>query len=225
VQATDQWIGTRGARVVLADAEEVRAPATAQWLRQLGHEACVLAGGVATAAPLAGRRSPAAAMPSGPVAIAPAELAPRLGDGSTHLIDLRPSMSYRREHIAGAVWSIRPGIAAAVAGAAADSGRTIVLIADEPGVAGLAALDLAEAGARDVRLLAGGHAAARAAGLRMAATPDTPGDADCIDFLFFTHDRHDGNADAARQYLAWELGLLAQLDADERAVLSVSGAG
>jgi rhodanese-related sulfurtransferase len=225
VQATDQWIGTRGARVVLADAEEVRAPATAQWLRQLGHEACVLAGGVATAAPLAGRRSPAAAMPSGPVAIAPAELAPRLGDGSTHLIDLRPSMSYRREHIAGAVWSIRPRIAAAVAGAAVDSGRTIVLIADEPGVAGLAALDLAEAGARDVRLLAGGHAAARAAGLRMAATPDTPGDADCIDFLFFTHDRHDGNADAARQYLAWELGLLAQLDADERAVLSVSGAG
>jgi hypothetical protein len=58
----------------------------------------------------------------------------------------------------------------------------------------------------------------------MAATPDAPGDADCIDFLFFTHGRHDGNAEAARQYLAWELGLLAQLDAQERGVLSVSSA-
>ena len=58
----------------------------------------------------------------------------------------------------------------------------------------------------------------------MAVTADTPSDADCIDFLFFTHDRHDGNAAAARQYLAWELGLLAQLDAQERGVLAVSGA-
>ena len=54
VQATDQWIGTRGARIVLVDDEEVRAPMTAQWLRQLGHEACVLEGGTAAAAKLAG---------------------------------------------------------------------------------------------------------------------------------------------------------------------------
>ena len=65
VQATDQWIGTRGARVVLVDDEEVRAPMTAQWLRQLGHEAYVLAGGVAAAAPLAGlrRRRPRCRLP------------------------------------------------------------------------------------------------------------------------------------------------------------------
>ena len=56
VQATDQWIGTRGARIVLVDDEEVRAPMTAQWLRQLGHEACVLEGGTAAAATLAGLR-------------------------------------------------------------------------------------------------------------------------------------------------------------------------
>ena len=223
VQATDQWIGTRGARVVLVDAEEVRAPMTAQWLRQLGHEAYVLAGGLAAAAPLAGLRSlaasrrPDAAIPP----ITPVELASRLGDGSIRLLDLRPSMSYRKEHIDGAVWSIRPRIAAAVAA----PGQTVVLVADEPGVAALAALDLAEAGVRDVRLLAGGHAAARAAGLPMAVTADTPSDADCIDFLFFTHDRHDGNAAAARQYLAWELGLLAQLDAQERGALAVSGPG
>jgi rhodanese-related sulfurtransferase len=199
VQATDHWIGTRGARIVLVDGEEVRAPMTAQWLRQLGHEACVLEGGTAAAATLAGLRTPAsppASVTGAP--IGPGEVKARLGDGTLRLIDLRPSMSYRKEHIAGAVWSIRPRIAAAVA----DPRMPVALVADEAALAALAALDLAEAGIGEVRLLAGGHEAARAAGLPMAATPGTPADAECIDFLFFTHGRHDGDADAARRYLA-----------------------
>ncbi len=220
VQATDQWIGTRGARIVLVDDEEVRAPMTAQWLRQLGHEACVLEGGIAAAATLAGRRAPAAPQLPEPAPIAPGELAKGLRDGRVRLIDLRSSMSYRKEHIDGAVWSIRPWIAVAVP----DPTVPVALIADEPGIAALAASDLAEAGVGDVRLLAGGHGAARAAGLLTVATPGTPSDADCIDFLFFTHGRHEGNAEAARQYLAWEVALVDQLDAQERASFSVSGA-
>ena len=136
----------------------------------------------------------------------------RLSDGSVRLIDLRASMSYRKEHIAGAVWSIRPRIAAAVG----DPAVPVVLIADQPGVAALAALDLAETGVREVRLLAGRHEAARAAGLPMVATPGAPADAECIDFLFFTHGRHEGDAAAARRYLVWEIGLVGQLDAEER---------
>jgi rhodanese-related sulfurtransferase len=213
VQATDQWIGTRGARLVLVDDEGVRAPMTAQWLRQLGHEACVLEGGMATARKLAGLRDPRAPRLQSPTPIAAGELAGRLREGSVRLIDLRPSMSYRKEHVDGAVWSIRPRIA----GAVTDPAVPVTLITDEPGTAALAALDLEDAGVRDVRLLAGGHEAARSAGLPVAATPDTPSDADRIDFLFFTHGRHEGNADAARQYLAWEIALVDQLDAQERA--------
>ena len=217
VQATDQWIGTRGARIVLLDAEEVRAPMTAQWLRQQGHEACVLEGGMAAAAgcpsPLRG-----GVRGGGPSAtMAPDEVAARLRDGSARIIDLRPSMSYRKEHIAGAVWSIRPRIAAAIA----DPAVPVVLVADDPGVAALAAIDLAEAGVREVRLLDGGHAAGRAAGLPVEATRGTPGDAECIDFLFFTAARHEGDADAARQYLAWETALVGQLDAQERAAFKL----
>jgi len=52
-------------------------------------------------------------------------------------------------------------------------------------------------------------------------SPRSPADAECIDFLFFTHGRHDGNAEAARQYLAWEIGLVDQLDAQERAVFRI----
>ena len=46
VQATDQWVGTRGARMLLADSDGVRAVPMAIWLRQMGHDACVLAEGV-----------------------------------------------------------------------------------------------------------------------------------------------------------------------------------
>jgi 3-mercaptopyruvate sulfurtransferase SseA len=91
-----------------------------------------------------------------------------------------------------------------------------VLLADEPEVAALAALDLAELGL-DARLLDGGMAAWRGAGLPVEASPDRPSPADAIDFLGFVHDRHDGNLEASRQYLAWEQDLVAQLDAEERA--------
>lgn len=66
-------------------------------------------------------------------------------------------------------------------------------------------------------LLDGGMAAWRSAGGEEVATPETPSDAECIDHLFFVHDRHDGNKEAARRYLAWETGLVGQLDAQELA--------
>ncbi len=45
-----------------------------------------------------------------------------------------------------------------------------------------------------------------------------------IDYLFFVHDRHDGNLDAARAYLEWETGLIAQCEPDELAVFRVGEA-
>ncbi len=147
VQTTDHWIGTRGARIVLLDDELVRAPMTAQWLRQLGHEAYVLEGGVSAAARMRAPRAAPVRERPGPQPITAAELGERLRDQSVQVIDLRPSMSYRKEHIDRAVWSIRPRVATD-----AKAGQDgIVLVADQPEIAALAALDLAEAGCRDVR--------------------------------------------------------------------------
>jgi len=218
IQATDQWVGARGARLVLLDEEQVRAPVVGAWLRQLGHEACVLEGGAAAAATLAWQRPEPVFTPPVPRAMTPREVVEAIRDGAVQIVDLRPSMIYRERHIPQAVWSIRPRIAAAVA----DRTKTVLLVADDAGIAALAALDLAEAGLSDIRLLAGGHEGWRAAGLPDVATPDNPADGDCLDFLFFTHARHDGDADAARQYLAWEIGLIDQLDAQERAAFSIS---
>jgi rhodanese-related sulfurtransferase len=221
IQATDQWVGVKGARLVLADADLVRAPVVAGWLRQLGHEACVLEGGIAAAAALDWPRQVRPPDLSDPRPMAVKEVASALDNGSVQLIDLRPGMSYRKGHISQAIWSIRPRVVAA----RAKRTQTIVLIAEEPGVAVLAALDLGEAGCDDIRLLAGGHEAWRDAGLPVAQTPDNPTDADCIDFLFFVHDRHDGNAQAARGYLAWETGLLDQLDEQERGAFRIATGG
>jgi hypothetical protein len=47
-------------------------------------------------------------------------------------------------------------------------------------------------------------------------SPAMPSDKECIDFLFFAHDRLVGNREAMKQYLAWETGLLAQLSEQDR---------
>jgi rhodanese-related sulfurtransferase len=217
VQATDQWIAVRGARIVLLDDEAVRAPLTASWLRQQGHEAYVLGGGPAAAAAISPRGgTPSPAIPE-LAEIGAGEIAHALDARRAQAIDLRSSTAYRQGHVAGAVWSIRPRILSA----ATDPSKLVVLIADDPEVAALAAVDLRAAGFDDVRR-ATSEASLRAAGLQIVATPDDPPDAACIDFLFFTHARHAGDAAAARRYLAWEIGLVRQLDADERGAFRIA---
>jgi len=211
IQATDQWVGVRHARLVIADSEEVRAPMVASWLRQLGHEAHILAGGIAA---LAGMKLPPprqAAIPPALKRVTPDELAVLIQQNGTSLIDVRPAMSYRQSHIAGARWSIRPNIGSA----ALDTARRVVLAADDPGIAALAAHDLGEAGLEVAGLLDGGPDDWQAAGLEMVSTPDEPPDSDCIDFIFFTYGRHQGDEAAARRYLTWEVGLVDQLDEQE----------
>jgi hypothetical protein len=91
-----------------------------------------------------------------------------------------------------------------------------VLLAGPPTLTDPVARDLTEMSAGDIRRVSGDVEDWRAQGLRIVATPDEPSEAEAIDFLFFVHDRHDGNLEAARRYLAWETGLLKQLDAAER---------
>jgi rhodanese-related sulfurtransferase len=214
IQATDQWVGVRGARLLLIDGETVRAPVVAAWLRQLGHEAAVLEGGATAAAAYDWPRVASAPPMAAPKPMAAGEAA---GDGRLRIVDLRPSMAYRKGHVAGAVWSIRPRILEA----AGHRDGAVLLVADDAGVAALAARDLADAGLADVRVLQGGFEAWRAAGLPVQATPDRPADEECIDFIFHTHLRHDGSREAAQAYLAWEVALPDQLDAQERGAFRI----
>jgi rhodanese-related sulfurtransferase len=217
VQATDQTIGVRRARVLLADYDGVRAPVIATWLVQLGFEAALIDAADATA--LQPVRQIASAQSSLPL-LDTAALR-EAATGHVLLLDLRSSAAYRREHAAGAHWSIRPQLAKTLAAVKATLGDTLLLFADEPAVAGVAATDLRELGFTSLYLAANGIDTWKKAGLPLASTPDVPADAARIDYLFFVHDRHDGNLDAARQYLDWETGLIAQCAPDELAVFRI----
>lgn len=215
IQATDRWVGVRNARIVLIDGGEmVRAPVVASWLKQMGCDAVVLDRGVKS-----GLKGTAPAKPSLPVlaTVSAAELKRALDAGAAAVFDLGQSMNFRKAHIPGSRWSIRPRLVAA----ALRVKGTIVLVAEDDDAARLASVDLSEAGIGDVRLLAGGLVAWTNAGFATEASPRVPPDAECIDYLFFVHDRHAGNREAMRQYLAWETGLTAKLDDQDRVSFKV----
>ncbi|MGE8061230.1 cystathionine beta-lyase [Pseudomonas sp. NPDC089547] len=199
IQGTDLYIGVRKARVVLFDDDGVRAPVVASWLRQMGHEAYVLEGGLVSGLALAVRPVPA----PGLAEASAAELEDAL------LLDVRASSAYRRRHLRGAQWAIRPRLAAQVAAET----RRLVFIADDPQVAQLAVNELPEAQRHAARLFPVGLLGEWPQVENDTSLPD----AQCIDFLFFVHDRHAGNKAAARQYLAWETGLIAQMNPQETA--------
>jgi rhodanese-related sulfurtransferase len=215
IQATDQWVGVRNARIVLIDGgENVRAPAVASWLKQLGCDAYVLRGGVKP-----GLKGMPAAKPGLPAlaTVSAADLKRALDTGTCTVFDLGGSMTFRKAHVPGSRWSIRPRLASD----ARNAKSVVILVADDADVARLAATDLAETGVKDARMLDGGLAAWTRAGYATEATPGSPPDAECIDHLFFVHDRHAGNREAMKQYLAWETGLIAQLDAQDKALFRV----
>lgn len=216
LQATDQYIGVRKARIVVFDSELVRAPVIASWLRQMGWDASVLQSDAPRAQPV----SPAYPAIEAPLSLITAQDLRKARDSGTCIIDVRPSSRYRSAHIEGAVWSIRPNLRAL----RSESCRSaaLVLIADEPAMAALAAKELMEGAdpGTSVRVNLDPPDAWAGAGLNVVATPDIPSDEQCIDFLFFVHDRHQGNRAAAIQYLSWETNLVNQIDEQERSDFS-----
>jgi len=198
---------------VLADGEGVRAPVVAAWLKQLGCDVYVLEGGVNC-----GLKLPAPTKATLPAlqTISAQDLKQAIDAGTCAAFYLGPSMNYRKQHVPGSRWSIRSRIVSDAAGA-----KQVVLITRDTAVAQAAAIDLNEAGIKNVKLLEGGLATWTNAGYKLEASPDEPPDAECIDYLFFVHDRHAGNREAMRQYLAWETGLIKQLDEQDKASFKV----
>ena len=213
VQATDQFIGTRGARLVLFDSEEVRAPAMASWMAMMGWEVAVLEKALAATVNPA---KPAQRLPSALPTLTAVQAKEKINAGAL-LLDLRSSTAYKASHIEDAVWAIRPRLTKILTTNSALTGLpAVVLVTDTPATANAAALDLRETGITDIGLLKFQANDLINAGFRLTASPQTPPDPDCIDYLFFVHDRHDGNKQAAQQYLDWETNLLSQIDEQER---------
>jgi rhodanese-related sulfurtransferase len=209
VQATDQYIGTLGARVVLTDDVEVRAAMTGSWLRQMGFaEIYVLAeAGNETGRPapplLAGETRPEAA-------ITVEALADLLSRDAATVIDLSLSRHYLAGHIPGAWFAIRTRLARALG--TISPANTVVLTCEDGALAALAVTEAAELTGGAVRCLNGGNGAWQAAGRALSIEPkmaDEP-----VDQWRKPYER-SGDAKAAMQdYLTWEIDLLPRIKRD-----------
>ena len=222
VQATDLYVGVLHARIVLFDTDEIRAPLIGSWLTQMGYETCLLASEEALSAheiePLHEDKLETRLLPE----LMPDEFCAL--DGAVITIDLRPSMAYRAGHIRGSVWSTRSRLRACIDAQSALLGQAaapIVLVASNPGIAALAASELSAAQLQRSRCIIADSATLGRYGQNIDATPDHPANADCLDYLFFVHDRHNGNKLAATQYLQWEQNLVSQLDQQERSSFKI----
>jgi len=210
VQATDQYVGTPGARIVLIDPAEVRAVMTASWLRQMGwRDVAVLAQeGRETERPAArilGEEPPAE------LRIDCTGLAALLARKKATVIDLSLSRDYRNAHIPGAWFAIRSRLQRALAKIPLEG--TLVLSSEDGVLAGRA---LGEAWAlvdRPVRALDGGNAAWRTAGHTLTADDPRMGD-EPIDVWLKPYERARDQAAAMEEYLSWEVDLPARIARD-----------
>ncbi len=193
VQATDVYMATRNARIVLVDDDGVRAAMTGSWLVQMGWpEVCVLEGGL-KGRPLV-QGMPKSVIPelerAVPATISPSELKTLIDKGEVSVVDLAPSIAYETGHIPGAWFAVRARL---------------------PG-----SLDrvpkrrLGDGAFPEIKVLDGGTAAWRAAGLPLAtgreAMADTPDDC-----WRRPYDPYAGEG-ARERYLKWEIELIRQIE-------------
>lgn len=220
VQATDEWVAMRRARIALVDDNCVRAVSAAMWLRKLGHDAVVFRDAMSLAV-AEDQDAERTEEENGDDTIRHIETISvddlMRSDGKDLIIDVRSSQKFKKGHIPASVWAIRPRINRIVDRIV----DRVVFVADCPLKAALAAKELQQFRNVETRLLAGGLEAWHEAGNRIEVASEEPTDAECIDFLYFVHDRHSGNLDSSRQYLAWETGLVAQLDDADQSMFSV----
>ena len=220
VQATDQYVGTLGARIVLVDPAEVRAVMTASWLRQMGwRDVAVLAeDGRETAAPAA----PVLGEPPPPeLRIDCAGLSALIARGEATVLDLSLSRDYLKAHIPGACFAIRSRLARALAKVPLRG--TLVLTSPDGVLAGRAANEARALVDRPVRALDGGNAAWLDSGRALTASDPRMAD-EAIDIWLKPYERPSDHAAAMREYLSWEVDLPARIARDGSANFMQFGA-
>ncbi|HUK58505.1 MAG TPA: rhodanese-like domain-containing protein [Stellaceae bacterium] len=210
VQATDQYAGTMGSRIVLNDPLEARALMTGAWLKRMGwREVYVLAAegrerGFPQPAVLGLERAPSQG-------IDPAALADLLARGAASVVDLGSSKSYRDGHIAGAWFAIRSRLKEALP--RVPKREMLVLTSEDGNLARLAVREAeAIAGAR-VTFLADGTEGWKAAGRALAHGAEHMAD-EPMDLWLKAYERQSGVKAAMEEYLAWELDLLHRIKED-----------
>ncbi len=209
VQATDQYVGTLGARIVLVDDAEVRAAMTASWLRQMGwRDVSILT-----------ERGTDTGWPDAPVlavdtpsncGIDCKELGDLLSRDAATVVDLSLSRNYLARHIAGAWFAIRTRLAGALQKIPLHG--TLVLTSEDGALAKLAVAEAASSVDCPVRFLEGGNTAWQSAGNALTAEAQMADD--IVDQWRKPYERGGDTRAAMAEYLAWETDLLLRIERD-----------
>ena len=211
VQATDAYVATQNARVVLVDDRLVRALMTATWLVQLDWcEVYVLESGLECQAIHTGHQTnPCFGLQMQNITTVSPKEAYELQSKGALLIDVSRSLTFREKHAKGSAFAIRAGLKDDLS--RFSKKRQIIFISDNENLAALAALDFAgtEIG---VAVVEGGTSAWEKDGLPLEAGM-TNVISQPIDVYLRAYDREDPQEieAAMNEYLEWELGLVSQI--------------
>lgn len=217
VQATDEQLAVRNAQIILCCDNGLRSATTAIWLAGMGHKVWLLD----TAAVMYETSTSPSEASLNVDTITPEEFKIKADQGA-QILDASKGLDYRAGHIKGSLWVTRARINLSEIKDPSNillTGKCPILIS------GIANEIHTLTGEKPADILLGSNDIWQNTDLDVVETPYIPSQDVCIDHLFFVHDRHDGNLDAARRYLEWELGLLAQLDDQERSALKPLKAG
>ena len=200
VQASDEYVGVRNARVVLVDPEQVRAVMTASWLNQMNWpEVYVLEDPeLVESGPRRPRIPGSPAWPS--VSAIP--------EGAT-VLDLSTSLRFHHAHIPGAWWGVRSRLQEAKE--KIPSFSKLVLTSEDSILAHLTAPEAAALWPdAEIRVLEGGNAGWKGpteSGVERATTTRD-------DVWYKPYDHASDYKKHARDYLDWEVALVEQIKRD-----------
>ena len=200
VQASDEYVGVRNARVVLVDPEQVRAVMTASWLIQMSWpEVYVLEDAELTES--GPRRPRIPGSPAWPTVSA-------IPEGAA-VLDLSTSLRFNHAHVPGAWWGVRSRLDEARS--AIGKVNSLVLTSEDSILAHLAAPEAASLWSdSQVVVLEGGNAAWKGpteSGVERATTARD-------DVWYKPYDHASDYKKHARDYLEWEVALVEQIKRD-----------
>ena len=200
VQASDEYVGVRNARVVLVDPDQVRAVMTASWLTQMNWpEVYVL--------------EDAELLESGPrrprIPGSPAWATVSAIPEGAAVLDLSTSLRFYHAHVPGAWWGVRSRLNEARA--AIGSTKRLVLTSEDSILAHLAAPEAAALWPEaEISVLEGGNAGWKGpteSGVERATTTRD-------DVWYKPYDHASDYKKHARDYLQWEVALVEQIKKD-----------
>ncbi|KAF7562268.1 hypothetical protein G7046_g1865 [Stylonectria norvegica] len=207
IQATDEWIGVRGARLVLYDTDGVRAQMTATWLFQMGWEVYVLQEPPRTLLGTFTQRKSQHSIAIDPKGMSVYDLHQLL---DTTVVDLARSPVYRRGHIPGAWFASGPELARDLT---LLGGTGPIVLTSTDGRLAAENVEYARTiTGRDVKYLFGGTEAWEAAGNAVETEPRWLSEP--IDVYKRPYEGLDVPKQNMQDYIDWEHQLVAQLAND-----------